>query len=836
MNIPSILIAAILLSSASASAADTPAAPAAPAAEQPFCVSGIYPHLAITGNLQTEVGISGVAPWAGKLWFIHYFAGEGKQDGAPHLWSLTDDLKLEPHGKYYGGSIASRLIHDETGQLMLGPYLIDKKGNIREFKVYPDMGGKHVSAVAKDLKDPNKIHIVGLSNERWSVDIGGTETPLRASRLTEQLNINEISKPVHGFTGWHGKGMRSGQGVIVYASNGGGSWPAGAGSLYEWDGIETSGPKAPGFSVDETNKHWKLIRRIQVDEVTGPGGIHGAKDPNEPIWVMGWDYRSALLLVRDAKTGWHTYRIPKGSHTHGSISGYYKEWPRIRDVGMGNGNYLMNENGMMYQIPATFKAGSTGGLQPISTFLKMIVDYADWNGRIVMGCNDSSAMGHRLCGRVNSNLMFVEKKDLPFYGQRPSGFGGVWCNDATKAGVPSDPFLIQGFEYRTLHLRHASANPVTFTVEIDAAGNDAWTPYKTITVPANGYAYDMISSGLSAEWMRVRTDADAAGVSAYFDLENRKCPRDPELAKGLATVEFTGARSDGVIRTCNNEEFPLGFAANIVNADGKIAETGYYRISANMTLAKADDATDEAALLKEKPTQEFQVDKASVIVRDGKTQFRLPKGSAAFDKAGATGWFRGRREVVTERWLMNVHGTFYEVPRNDAGGMRGIRPITTHNLGIYDFTSWRGMLVFSGVMAGQPADGAHYRASIDGKVGLWFGNVDDLWRLGPPSGKGGPWFETKVAANEASDPYLMFGYLNKSATIWHEATTDVNVTVEVDFQADNTWSTYATLKVPAGQKLVYQFPEGYAAHWVRLKADKPCTISAQFDYRNPVAK
>ena len=800
--------------------------------DKPFFVSGIYPHLAITGNLQSECGISAVVPWAGKLWFIHYFAGAGNKDGSPHLWSVSDDLTLTLHGNFYGGSIASRLIHDETGQLILGPYLIDQQGKIREIKVFPDMKGQHVSAIAKDLKDPNKIHIVGLSNERWSVDISGTNEVVPATQITEQLNINDISKPVHNFTGWHGKGMRSGPGVIVYASNGGGSWPAGAGSLYEWDGVETPFPKEPGYSVDAINKHWKLIKRIQVDEVSGPGGIHGAKDPNEPMWVLGWDFRSVVVMVRHPETGWHTYRLPKGSHTHDFTHGWYVEWPRIRDVGLGNGNFLMNQNGIMYQFPSTFDPSHTGGLRPISTFLKMIVDYADWNGRIVMGCNDNSGMANRIFGRVNSNLLFIEKKDLPSYGQRPSGFGGVWCNDATTHGVPSDPFLINGFEYRVLHLRHSTNRPVTFTVEIDTTGNGSWTPYKSITVPENGYCFEIIPSTLAAEWMRLRTDVDATGVSAYFDLENSKYPRDAELVKGLAAAGYTGARSDGVLKVYNTQEFPLGFAANAVGADGTVTPAGYYQINSSMTFEKKENKSEEAALLAIKPVQEFQVDEASVIVNEGKNKFRLPKGAAAFDKAGATGWFRGKREVVTERELLNVHGTFYELPRGNAGGVRGIRPITTHNLEISDFCSWRGMLVCSGVMNGQAGASSHIKTSSDGKVSLWFGNVDDLWRMGPPTGKGGPWLNTKVEADVPSDPYLMFGYLDKSVTISHDAPTDVAVTVEVDFQADNTWSKYATLVVPAGQKLVHRFPEGYSAHWVRLKVDKPCSISAQFDYNS----
>lgn len=800
------------------------------ATRPPFFVSGIYPHLAISGKLQTEAGISAVVPWAGKLWFIHYFAGEGKQDGVPHLWSVTDDLKLEPHGEYYGGSIASRLILDDAGQLMLGPYLIDQAGGIREFKVYPDMKGKHVSAVARDLKDPNKIHIVGLSNERWCVDISGTNAVVPAGHLVEERSINEISKPVHGFVGAHGKGARCGQGVIVYASNGGGSWPAGAGSLYEWDGVETPVAGQPGYSVDEINRHWKLIRRVQVNEVSGPGGIHGAKDVNEPIWVTGWDHRSVVLMVRDHRTGWHTFRLPKGSHAHGAVHGWYKEWPRIRDVGLGGGRFLMNENGLMYHFPATFEPGRAGGLRPISTFLKMIVDYADWNGRIVMGCNDASAMGNRLCGRVNSNVMFVEKGALTSYGQRPSGFGGVWCNETVRGGQPSDPFLIQGFAHRTLHLRHDAERDIVFTLELDADGSGQWTTCKTLTVPAHGYRYEIIPPDEKAEWVRVRTDADATGASAFFHLENEKVARDPALVQGLAEAGFAGARSDGVIRTHPGESFPLGFAACAIRADGNAADAGYYRVSADMAFEKADDREDDAALRKARPTLDYEVDRASVIVTRAGQRVRLPRGAAAFDQKGPTGWFRGRREVVTERDLMNIHGTFYEVPRDDAGGLRRMRPVTTHNLGIYDFCSWRGMLVCSGVKADPAQLGSHCRAAADGRTALWFGNVDDLWRMGPPAGRGGPWLETAVKAGDASDPYLIFGYLEKVLTLWHDAPGDLQVTLEVDFQADDTWSTYATMTAPAGQRLTHRFPTGYSAHWIRLKVDRACTISAQFDY------
>ncbi|MCB1134261.1 MAG: hypothetical protein KDN05_24300, partial [Verrucomicrobiae bacterium] len=217
-----------------------------------LAISGIYPHLALTHAHNSELGISGVVPWAGKLWAIEYFAGGGNTDGSPHLFSIEDDLTLTPRRTYYGGSIASRLILDN--KLILGPYIIDDQGGIREWRVYPDMGGGHVSAVATDLNDPNKINIVGLSNERWSIDLSGTADPLPAAQVVQQHNLRAISSPKYGFTSIHGKGARTGQGVTIYGSNGEGAWPGGAGSLLEWTGEETG-------NLTSDLDAWKLVER-----------------------------------------------------------------------------------------------------------------------------------------------------------------------------------------------------------------------------------------------------------------------------------------------------------------------------------------------------------------------------------------------------------------------------------------------------------------------------------------------------------------------------------------------------------------------------------------------
>jgi hypothetical protein len=143
-------------------------------------------------------------------------------------------------------------------------------------------------------------------------------------------------------------------------------------------------------------------------------------------------------------------------------------------------------------------------------------------------------------------------------------------------------------------------------------------------------------------------------------------------------------------------------------------------------------------------------------------------------------------------------------------------------------------LVLSGNLAGAAADG-HYLAAEDGKVGLWLGNLEDLWKLGPPRGNGGPWRNAAVRAGEPSDPYLMTGYDNKKVRLSHDRPTAVCFTLEVDFLANGTWHACQTVTVPAGQTVTHVFPDGFSAHWVRVKADSDCKATAWFLYNERLA-
>jgi hypothetical protein len=228
----------------------------------------------------------------------------------------------------------------------------------------------------------------------------------------------------------------------------------------------------------------------------------------------------------------------------------------------------------------------------------------------------------------------------------------------------------------------------------------------------------------------------------------------------------------------------------------------------------------------------IRVDEASVIIRgeNAGKQYRLPKRNREYYPDTSLGWPRVAREVVTERDLMNCGGTFYEVPSRMAGGIGRMRPVATHDFHIYDFVSYRGLLVLSGVLTKDQEDNPHVIASEDGNCSLWAGAIDDLWKLGKPRGVGGPWKDALVEAGEPSDPYLMTGYDNKEVQLEHEAKDVVTFRVEVDITGNGLWKTYGTFNVEPDESLEHTFPEGFSAYWVRVRANSDCQATAWFTY------
>ena len=218
--------------------------------------------------------------------------------------------------------------------------------------------------------------------------------------------------------------------------------------------------------------------------------------------------------------------------------------------------------------------------------------------------------------------------------------------------------------------------------------------------------------------------------------------------------------------------------------------------------------------------------KSSVILRvlhgGVWSRYLLPKSSHSFDHSWNTEWMR-IREAQTERYIMDAHGLFYELPPLVYDGkLWGIKPICSHLRIVPDFCFWRGLFV----MAGDQTDNAVGQP----QSGLWFGNLDELWNMGKPTGWGGPWWESSVKAGMISDPFLMTGFDKKVLHLSTDSQENVRFVVEVDFLGNGSWKTYKEFTLPPEGYTHYEFPDGYSAHWVRIKVKDSCTAAAYFIY------
>ena len=780
---------------------------AAQSETQPVEISGIYPHLAVFNNSR-ECGIGAVVPWNGKLWMITY-PPHKPQESDDKLYAVHPDLTQETRPESVGGTHANRMVHRETDQLLIGRYLIDRKDNVRVLA--PSKSPARLTACARHLQEPErKVYYFGMEGRLYEVDV-------------KTLEVNQITGMLEDKPGSHGKGAYTAQDRLVICNNG-----TSRDKNKYWR-MKPTMPLAAGALAEFNGEQWSTVVRHQFCEATGPGGIYGNENPADPLWATGWDHRSVILKLLDGGE-WHSFRLPKGSYTYDAYHGWYTEWPRIRRV--ADDLLLMNMHGMFYKFPISFSRGSTAGVTPLAFHLKMVVDYCNWQDRIVFGCDDASQFDNPLVGQAQSNLWFVERSKLDGIGPE-EGWGGPWVRNDVKAGTTTVPFLFHGFDRRVLHLSHDSTHPVTFTLELDRRGTGHWEKYREIEVAPEGYEYHVFPPETKAWWIRLRAQENIMGATAYFHYSEATHPAenaDNEMFTSLPRIDSEAAMCGGIVRPRGADLGTLQYIARKAQEDGSVKELQYHA-GPDVELERFDNP-GAAEWFKERgdvTNFDFKTDEASIILTEKGQRYRLPRSNQAYDEPFEVGYPRGKREVVTERSLLNCHGTFYEVPRYSAGGLARMRPVCTHNRRITDFCSWRGLLVMAGTKADAKNNG-HFRRSQDGKAGLWFGTVDDLWKLGKPRGHGGPWLETKVEPDKPSDPYLMTGYDHKTMKLSHDADRNVEFTIEVDILGDDTWVTYDVFIVPSGETVDYHFPAGYSAHWIRARVDRPCSATMQLTY------
>jgi hypothetical protein len=446
-------------------------------------VNGVFPHLAVVAEHvpRSETGIGALMPWADRLWFITYPSNPktGKGTG---LFSIDEHMNLAKHPASVVGTYANRIIHRATNQLIIGPHLIDMEGNVRTIE---PLVPHRLTATMTHLEDPeNKVYFLTMEALFFKVDLRTLEV-VQLFDLVEELDMQGMEHP-------HFKDAYTAHGRVVVANN-------------TYTEVDFKGQPSQGRLAEWDGTRWTILETCQFNAVTGRASIGDA------ILAIGADNASAILKVYvDGR--WDTYRLPKATHTQDHS--WTTEWPRIREV--ESERWLMNCSGMFYELPAMQYGGKVWGVRPISTHLRIIGDFCSWRGLLVLAGDQTTPLwdSNPFIGQPQANLWFGKTDDLWQFG-KPKGWGGPWREQHVEANEPSDPFLMTGFEHKVLHLCHDADRAVQFAVEVDFLGDQTWSTYEVIAVPAKGYVHHEFPVGFSAHWVRVTADK-ACTATAYL--------------------------------------------------------------------------------------------------------------------------------------------------------------------------------------------------------------------------------------------------------------------------------------------------------------------------------
>lgn len=451
-------------------------------------IGGTFPSLAVKARhspARTETGIGALMPWADRLWFITYVAHKAGTGSGTGLFTVDDSLRISKHEASRVGTYANRIIHRESDQLIIGPHVIDTNGLVRTFE---DLVNVRLAATARHLEDPaNKVYFLGMEGEFFEADVHSLKVTLLFNLPTE-LGIKDLS---------HFKDCYSDHGRVVVANNS--YYPRdfergeSDGRLAEWDG-----------------NSWCVLARTQFNTVTGrcSGKLGRA------IYAVGQDRASALLHVYLPESGWRVYRLPKSTHTQDHA--WTTEWPRIREV--ESERWLMDASGLFYEVPAMAYGNAVWGIVPICRHLRIIGDFCSWNGLLVLAGDQTTPIddSNPFVGQPQANLRFINTDDLWRFGGKPAGWGGPWWESKIQAGEPSDPFLINGFHEKCLHLCHGDRDTaIRVSIELDISGAGNWHVYKEITT-VDGYACHVFPSGLTAHWVRLVPHETTTATAQFF--------------------------------------------------------------------------------------------------------------------------------------------------------------------------------------------------------------------------------------------------------------------------------------------------------------------------------
>ena len=173
---------------------------------------------------------------------------------------------------------------------------------------------------------------------------------------------------------------------------------------------------------------------------------------------------------------------------------------------------LFNFGGTFYELPAR-NAQGFAKIRPIATHNLRIHDYASHFGLLFLtGLNGKE--GERIImSEGGKTAIWAGVIDDLWQLGKPRGVGGVWKNSKVQAGEPSLPYLMTGYDRKSVTI--SAQNEAEITLEIDVDGTGLWVPYKTFSIRADEPTEHEFPKGFSAYWVRAISSVNTTATVTF---------------------------------------------------------------------------------------------------------------------------------------------------------------------------------------------------------------------------------------------------------------------------------------------------------------------------------
>jgi hypothetical protein len=219
---------------------------------------------------------------------------------------------------------------------------------------------------------------------------------------------------------------------------------------------------------------------------------------------------AASVLYVDNKGRW---RLPKGDASF-ERPGPLGDERICREVCTERD--MFNAAGTFYELPAD-NAGGFAKVRPITTHNRRIKDYASYRGLLVLSGlgADAPAGEHVIRSDDGKCALWVGAVDDLWHLGKPRGTGGPWKDTAVKAGQPSDPYLMTGYDRKRVTLSHTAKEPVKIRLEADLTGTGLWVAYREFTVGPGQPTEHTFPAAYTAYWVRAVADRETTATVTF---------------------------------------------------------------------------------------------------------------------------------------------------------------------------------------------------------------------------------------------------------------------------------------------------------------------------------